>query len=356
MSAANHPVYRVESAAIRPLVNSVSLVIPVRDEAGTIRNLTETIKCQTRPPDEVIFVDGGSHDGTVEILRKACEEEPTFRLVTARKALPGQGRNIGVANAAYDWIAFTDAGNHLEDTWLQELIKVADTDPETAIVCGNFEPVLDSFFKQCAAISYLPTKMRRDKEYVRGPFIASSLVRRDVWHAAGGFPDLRAAEDLIFFEELERKGFKFKWAPNATVHWEMQPDMISTFRRFFVFSRANVWAKRQRFWHYGVARHYLISFPFLILAIWKSYWWLIAPLAEFATRVFIRVWDHRGARGFLWVLNPVRFGYVAIITLTLDLATFSGWLAAILKRSEAARIADHMHTRRGDQAISGHKQ
>ena len=332
------------------MLEKISLVIPVRDEASSIHQLIASVKNQTRQPDEVIFVDGGSKDGTVEILRRVCDQEPAFRLIAARKALPGQGRNIGVAQAAYDWIAFTDAGNLLEPNWLEELIACAGSDPDTAIVCGNFDPVADSFFKQCASTAYLPNKLPRGSGLVRGPFIASSLVRRDAWQAAGGFPDLRAAEDLMFFEELERQGFKFKWTPAATVHWEMQPGLLSTFRRFFVFSRTNVWVKRQRLWHYGVARHYLFALPFVGLAIWKSPWWLLVPAAELCARVFMRIWNRREGAGLIWVFNPLRFAYVTVITLTLDLATFAGWFSALINRTEARRIAEHMRTRRGDSA------
>jgi len=337
------------AARPRATVTQVSLVIPLRDEASTVEYLIQSVRGQSRKPDEVIFVDGGSRDGTLEILRQACEQDATFRLIPARKALPGQGRNIGVANAMFSWVAFTDAGNRLEPDWLEQLIEVANTDPETGIVCGNFEPIADTFFKQCASVAYLPNKTLRENGAVRGPFIASSLVRKDVWHAAGGFPDLRAAEDLIFFEEVERQGFKFKWAPKATVHWEMRPTLGSTVRRFFVYSCVNVWVARQRYWHYGVARLYLLGLPFFILAVWQSGWWLLAPMAGLVARVTSKIWQRREGRSLPWVLNPVRFAYVLVITLALDLATFSGWIVALLKRREAGRITDHMRTRSGGQ-------
>jgi len=327
----------------------VSLVIPVRNEAENIQELIDSIQQQSRKPDEVLFVDGGSSDGTIDILRQACEQNSNFHLLEARKALPGQGRNIGVANSLFDWIAFTDAGNRLESDWLEQLILAANADPDTGIVCGNFEPVTDSFFTQCAAVAYLSHRVPRENGLVRGPFIASSLVRRDVWHAVGGFPELRAAEDLIFFEEIERQGYKFKWAPKATVHWEIRPGLWSTFRRFLLYSCVNVWAQRQNQWHYGVARLYLLGLPFFILAAWKSAWWLLVPLVALSVRVGRRLWLWREGRGLLWVLNPLRFACVLVITLTLDLATFSGWFAAILKRSEAKRIKNHMRTRRGDR-------
>ena len=45
---------------------------------------------------EIIFVDGGSRDGTIKLLREACEHDPIYRLISRGRPLPGQGRNIGV--------------------------------------------------------------------------------------------------------------------------------------------------------------------------------------------------------------------------------------------------------------------
>lgn len=325
----------------------VSLVVPVKDEADSIHRLIDSIKRQSRKPDEVIFVDGGSHDATIEILKRVCDEESSFRLITAGEATPGQGRNIGVTNARFSWIAFTDAGNILEPDWLAQLFAAAETDPEADIVCGNYDPVTETFFKVCASIAYVPGKTDRDGELIRGPAIASSLVRREAWRLVGGFPDLRAAEDLIFFEELERKGFRFKWAPKANVHWEMQPGLLSTFRRFYNYSCINVWVKRQHLWHYGVARVYVFALPFVVLAWWQSAWWLLVPLAALLARVATRIWRKRESPGLWWLINPIGFAYVLVITLTLDLATFSGWIRALIRRREAARISSYMKVRRG---------
>ena len=319
------------------LIEKVSLVVPVLNEAETICALIATIDDQLRAPDEVIFVDGGSRDGTIDLLRSACQKRPGFRLIQIEKGSPGKGRNIGAANAIHDWIAFTDAGICLERDWLAQLIAAAESDAETGIVCGNFDPMTNTFFTDCAAVAYIDAKVARENGACRGPSIASALVRRDVWQAVGGFPDLRASEDLIFFEDVERRGYKFKWAPKATVHFQLQPNLWSTFRRFRVYSMFNVWAQRQHKWHYGVARLYCLSLPFLVLAVWKS-WWLLIPPAGLCARVARRIWMRRENHPTSWVLNPARFGYVLIITLALDMATFVGWIQALVKRDEARRI------------------
>src|SRR6266446_9256144 len=327
----------------------VSLVIPVRDEAASIKELLASIAAQTREPDEVVIVDGGSKDGTLKILHEARANNPKLRVIEASKASPGLGRNIGIANARHEWIALTDAGIRLDPKWLARLVEIAQSQPELNIVCGSFEPETDSFFKECASIAYVPPKTRTNHGRVRGPFIASSLVKREAWYSVGGFPDLRASEDLIFFDEIENKGCKIGWAPGAVVHWELRPTLWRTLRRFVSFSSANVWAGQKRRWHYVVLGYYLFSLAFVALAAFMSAWWLLVPMAIQLARVGKNIWFSREGRGLLWDLNPLRFAYVILIMVSIDLATLAGWLIALLKPGEAKRIRNHMLTRQRNE-------
>src|SRR5207244_861116 len=88
----------------------ISLVIPVRNEEQSLPLLVESIRAQTRPPDEIILVDGGSTDGTVALAGALTAADPRFRVIEAGDATPGRGRNVGIAAARHDWIALTDAG------------------------------------------------------------------------------------------------------------------------------------------------------------------------------------------------------------------------------------------------------
>jgi glycosyltransferase involved in cell wall biosynthesis len=229
-------------------------------------------------------------------------------------------------------IALTDAGIRLDPHWLQELLAVLERQPEVQVVYGHCEPVTASFFEHCAALAYMPPYQDRPGGRIRGSFTVSMLLRRDVWRDLGGFPDRRAAEDLIFMERIEQHGYKVSWAPAAIVHWQLQPTLARTFRRFALYSKHNVWAGRQRYWHYGVARQYLLALPFLALALVHSPWWLTVPLAGALVRVAKTIWVRREGRGPGFLFNPAQFACVALILVTIDLATFLGWLQALWQR------------------------
>lgn len=317
----------------------VSLVVPVKNEADSVECLMASVAGQTWRPNEVIVVDGGSEDGTPEILEEWMKRPSLSglgRVVRVDEATPGKGRNVGVASAKYDWIAFTDAGIRLEQSWLERLIEVAERDNQIDVVYGSYEPATETFFERCAALAYVAPRRLREGRRMRGPAIPSSLIRRGVWEGVGGFPDLRAAEDLIFMEAVERKGYKIAWAPRAVVWWRLPQTFGGVFRRFALYSLHNARIGRQYDWHYGVARQYTVWVAFVILGFVLSGWFWLAPLIGYGARVANGIWARREGRGLLWAMNPAQFAMVAAILLSIDAAMFVGWWNALLKQNVQA--------------------
>ena len=77
----------------------VSIVVPVRDEEHSIRELLDSLLTQTRPPDQIVITDGGSVDATPQIIENYIRKGAPVRLLRAGPALPGRGRNLGAAGA-----------------------------------------------------------------------------------------------------------------------------------------------------------------------------------------------------------------------------------------------------------------
>src|SRR5215216_7211512 len=102
---------------------AISLVVPLRNEEESLGRLVASVRRQTRPPDEVVLVDGGSTDRTVELARELAAGDARFRVVEAGDATPGRGRNVGAAEARHPWVAFTDAGIGLDPEWLERLAE-----------------------------------------------------------------------------------------------------------------------------------------------------------------------------------------------------------------------------------------
>lgn len=315
----------------------VSLVIPARDEARSLPTLLASVRAQTRPPDEVVVVDGGSRDGSVELVEAWQRDWDRLRLVRTSGATPGEGRNLGIQAAAHQVIALTDAGIRLDPRWLEKLCEPMERDPGVEVVYGHYEPVADSFFTQCAALAYVPAPVEVAGARIRGPSVVSALLRRRVWEAVGGFPPLRAAEDLIFMEAIERAGFRIAAAPQAVAYWQMAPDWRSTFGRFSLYSYHNLAAGRARAWHYGVARLYLAALAVCGLAAASSRWWLLALPLGLLARALRTAYRKRAAFAFGEVLGVRRVACLMALQVWLDAATAWGFARWMARRLAARR-------------------
>ena len=312
----------------------VSLVIPVRNEESSLLDLIATIRSQLTQPDEVILVDGGSIDQTVALARKLTSEDPRFRVIEAGPATPGRGRNIGFRAAKFNWIAFTDAGIELDPGWLKCMIASLRVDATIDVAYGNFEPVTDTFFTRCASMAYVAPRVALDGYLARTSVIMSSMFRRSVLEQVGGFPDIRAGEDLRLIEDVASKGFCSIRSPQAEIWWSLQPGFLATFQRFYSYSYYNALAGRLQDWHYGVFRNYMVLFILLLLGMFiHPVFAVLAALLQLA-RPARYIWQRRAGLSLSYVLNPAQFLVVLAIVFTMDFATFAGWIKSLRRNTQ----------------------
>jgi glycosyltransferase involved in cell wall biosynthesis len=309
----------------------VSVIVPVRDEEDSIRELLDSLLAQTHPPDEIVITDGGSVDATPRIIEDYRLKGAPVKLIRAGAALPGRGRNLGSAQAKYEWLAFTDGGIRLEKGWLEALVAKASEDESTDIVYGSVEPVTDTFFTECAAIAYVPPPKPQEDVIARPRFIASSLLRRDAWAKVNGFPeDLRSAEDLIFMDRLEKAGYKAVFEPRALVYWRLRSTLKSTFKRFLVYSLNNIRAGLFNQWQARILFRYALLLVIFIggLVVRPSWVWLsfVLLLLMLVARSIVSIWRNRNCYPGSFLRNVRRGLMVIAILAVLDAAAIIGWV------------------------------
>jgi glycosyltransferase involved in cell wall biosynthesis len=312
----------------------VSIVIPVRDEEHSIRELLDSLLAQTRPPDEIVITDGGSVDATPQIIDEYISKGAPVRLIRAGAALPGRGRNLGAAQASHEWLAFTDAGIRLANNWLEALTTKAEEDNSIDVVYGSWNPVTNTFFKQCAAIAYVPPPSSHNGTITRPRFIASTLLRREAWQKVKGFPeDLRSAEDLIFMDRVENAGYRYIFEPRAQVYWDLRPTLWSTFKRFVVYSRNNIRAGLFRQWQSTILVRYgvLVALALAALVIEPRWIWFVIALwlLMLAARAAVSIKRNRVCYPASFLQNIARGAMVMSLLAVLDAAAIIGsiqWL------------------------------
>ena len=315
-----------------PTLIAVSVVIPVKNEEKSIGQLLDALLTQTEPPTEIVVVDGGSIDRTVELIRKYIDRGCPVRLCQTKQALPGRGRNVGVNAASCDWIAFIDAGVLPCSDWLAQLRS--SIKGNTDIVYGSWEPVIEGVFDECAAIAYVQPPSQIDGRPMRHHFIASSLFKRDVLIALGGFPEhLRSAEDILLMNAADDRGYVVEYAPDAIVRWKLQQNLDGTFCRFRTYARHNIRAGLWSQWQGPIFRRYGFIALLALPAVLFGWLWLTAVglvwLGQLAARSFVSLWRNRSAYSAPVAEQVVRIPFLMTIIGCLDAATIVGsfdWL------------------------------
>jgi glycosyltransferase involved in cell wall biosynthesis len=102
--------------------NTYSVVIPAYNAARTIIPSVESCLKQTRRPEEIIVVNDGSTDDTLDILQARFADD--IRIISLpQNSGPAAARNAGIAAANCQYIAFQDA----DDVWHPEKLECVDT-------------------------------------------------------------------------------------------------------------------------------------------------------------------------------------------------------------------------------------
>lgn len=290
----------------------VSVVITVFNEAETIGPLIESLLKQTLRPAEIIVVDGGSGDGTWELLHKN-KKIRAFQLIGNRSV----GRNLGVSHASSPIIAFTDAGCIPEPDWLKNLVSPFG-DPKVWVVSGYYKGVATSPFERSLIPYVLVMPDQIGSEFL--PATRSMGILKSVFVRSGGFDEkLWHNEDYEYAIRLKKSGVKFTFARDAVVVWQPRKNLKSAAWMFLRFAigdgQAGILRKSVKLLF---VRYYIFAF-LIFISPW--FWLLAVPYLLWAivkNFKYVKVWQ-----GLFWL---------PILQVTVDIMVLFGTIVGLLSR------------------------
>jgi len=205
----------------------VSIVVPVRNNEMTIREVLEALESQTYGNLEIIVVDGASEDRTVEIASQF-----NVRILREEARGPNHARNLGVKNARGGFIVFIDGDCKPDPRWVEMILRPL-SDPKVGVVGGTIDVWnSDSYLALYGHFARVPVMPRFEARMVQDtrrfnelPVSTSMAVRRDVFDRTGLFDESYRGgfEETEFLWRVVKSGYILVDEPLAVVyHWNRE--------------------------------------------------------------------------------------------------------------------------------------
>jgi len=176
------------------MLNRLSIIIPCLNEAGVVDCLLESLQPLRQAGHEVIIVDGGSRDATVQIAEPLVDQ-----LLHSAPGRAGQmNAGAAAANGALLWFLHADTALPVGAE------KAVLSGIASGAIWGRFDVRLSGRHPLLRMVAFMMNLRSRWMGIATGD--QAIFVRRDAFDEVGGFPDIPLMEDIVLSKRLKRAG------------------------------------------------------------------------------------------------------------------------------------------------------
>ncbi len=226
------------------LIPTMSLIVPAYNEGHNIEKTLDSLKGLEYPEGklEIIVVDDGSTDSTLELARKKAKEFRNMKVLTKKNSGKASALNFGMSKSRGKYVAVVDADTLLAKDALINSVRYFDDDSVGAVTSHVLCSRRDRFWERMQNLELMMISFSRKlEEYANiiwvtpGPL---SVYRKDILEKIGGFDEKILVEDVEVAWKLNKNGYKVRMALDA-FSYSLYPSSFS------------VWWKQRLRWTIG---------------------------------------------------------------------------------------------------------
>lgn len=225
----------------------ISVVIPLYNKRNCISEALNSVFNQSYTDFEVVVVDDGSTDGSLEVVREFSDKR--LRIIEKTNSGVSATRNAGIAAAANEWIAFLDADDIWTSFHLETLVKLHEKFPQAEVLCSNYEKFTsdENYIDKLETIEQKMNCFIVEDYYERllsGKHViwsSTALVKKECLEKIGGFNErLIKGEDLDCWAKLY-ENFVMAQTEFVTAFYRLDPTdgnatkKVSSVKKYAVY-------------------------------------------------------------------------------------------------------------------------
>jgi glycosyltransferase involved in cell wall biosynthesis len=306
----------------------VSFIATVYNEGSTIKTLLQSLFNQSRFPDEIIIVDGGSTDNTISEISNfqfpVSNSKAKIKLIF-KKGNRSVGRNEAIERATGEIIVCSDAGCVLDKNWVKNIIRPFDS-PKIDVVAGYYEGKVKTIFEKCLVPYVLVMQDKVNKDSFL-PATRSMAFRKSIWEKVGRFPEeFRNNEDYVFANRLKKINANIVFEKKAIVYWMPRSNIKDAFIMFYRFAKGD---SESRIYRPKVA---LIFFRYIVGLILYVAFVISKSTLILNTLYLILIAYILWAiiKNFKYVKDPRAIVLLPLLQVISDIAVISGTISGII--------------------------
>ncbi|MCM1218490.1 MAG: glycosyltransferase [Lachnospiraceae bacterium] len=207
---------------------AISVIIPLYNKEKVIKNTVNSVLSQTYSDFELVIVDDGSTDKSVQYINEITDNR--IRLITQKNAGVSAARNRGVMESGGKWILFLDADDSLFPTCLEVLSKKIVFGMNIGLICGNY-------YKTKGEFKSIYTKYNREgiiKNKLRSYFLAQFsmrmgcvLLKREILQKHPFDEKLSRFEDMKWILDVLRDDTIVYCTPEVVMEYQLDNTELS---------------------------------------------------------------------------------------------------------------------------------
>jgi glycosyltransferase involved in cell wall biosynthesis len=210
---------------------AIAVIVPCHNAECTLEATLESVLVQEGVELEVVVIDDGSKDGSLELARRY---EPRIRVLTGPNRGASAARNTGIEETRAPFIVFLDADDLLEPGTLAKRLAVA-VDTSADVVITDWLEIIDEGSKQLPTGAHRIvdwTALASDAELATAVHVwattAAILYRRTIVDKIGGFrADLPIIQDARYLFDAAHNGAHFFHAAHVGARYRVMPGSLS---------------------------------------------------------------------------------------------------------------------------------